>query len=201
MEAPTYYCRMCLAKDYKFEFIPMTGMNTHLKIKFEKSFGIIVSNFDKYKKHPELHELSQLDPMLNHLICPRCADKLTEIAMIHQMVHESNNFFKRQQQQQMQAGSFQNNQIRMADQTSRPQRFDTGYHPRPSTFIPRPSPFIPRHREPDQSSRNQRNYTNGYTDWNQFNGTLEMSDSEDDESNNNIIKPGRSSYMRNGRKL
>lgn len=44
MVSIAYHCRMCLAKDVEdFEFIPMTGRNTHLKIKFEKCFGIFVS--------------------------------------------------------------------------------------------------------------------------------------------------------------
>lgn len=126
--------------------------------------------------------------MLNHLICPRCADKLTEIAMIHQMVHDSNNFFKRQQQ--MPAGSSQNNRIQISDQINRPKRFDTGNHPRSS-------PFIPRHREAEPSI-NQRNNT----DWFQFNGPLEVSDSEDEgDVYNNSGKSGRTSFIRNGRKL
>lgn len=49
MEVIAYYCRMCKAKDENFEFIPVTGRNTHLKIKFEKCFGIIVRNLMKIK--------------------------------------------------------------------------------------------------------------------------------------------------------
>ena len=53
MEATGYYCRICLAKDENYEFILMTGRNEHLKIKFEKCFGIFVSKLWK-KKHPVL---------------------------------------------------------------------------------------------------------------------------------------------------
>lgn len=49
--------------------------------------------------------------MLTPLICPRCADKLDEVANIHQMVWESYNFFI----SQASTGSYQNNPIQLDD--------------------------------------------------------------------------------------
>lgn len=49
--------------------------------------------------------------MMTPLICPRCADKLDEVANIHQMVWESYNFFI----SQASTGSYQNNPIQLDD--------------------------------------------------------------------------------------
>lgn len=154
--------------------------------------------------------------MMNHLICPRCADKLTEVAMIHQMVYDSNSFFERQRNNlnNLPAGSSPNIPIIIDG----PSISTPAYEFRPAfsghTFFKkhqeRRDPISTainlrrNEQESGTSSRNQRNNTpstSDHVDWVQFNGPLVASDSEDEDEYVNNEKQGKSSFMRNGRKV